>query len=145
MGRSTPHDSPTATTTSNAYWPPWASPRKTVTPTTHKPKAKSNASTKPSNAGSPPDPDRAPWPNSKPCSTPSAPSTTPSEPTAPTQAEPPPNTPTKPHPKPTPTANPAHTSASATTPSTNSANSPCATAADYTTSASAAPTQTPQY
>jgi Integrase core domain len=39
--RSTPHDSPTATTTSNAYWPAWASSRKTVTPATPKPKAKS--------------------------------------------------------------------------------------------------------
>jgi transposase InsO family protein len=37
------------------------------------------------------------------------------------------------------------TSASATTPSTNSANSPCATAANFTTSASDAPTPTPQH
>jgi transposase len=81
--------------------------QKTATPTTHKPKAKSNASTKPSNAGSPPDHDRALSPNSKACSTPSAPFTTRNEPTAPTQAEPPQNTPTKPDPKPTPTAKPS--------------------------------------
>src|ERR1700733_11563035 len=54
--RSTPHDSPTATTTSNACWPVWASLRKTVTPDAPRPKAKSNASTKPSNAGWPADP-----------------------------------------------------------------------------------------
>ena len=46
------HDSPTATTTSNAYSPPWASPRKTVAPAIPRPKAKSNGSTRPSNAGS---------------------------------------------------------------------------------------------
>lgn len=40
MLRSTPHDSPTATTTSNASWPAWASPRKTDTPATPTPKAK---------------------------------------------------------------------------------------------------------
>lgn len=82
----------------------------------HKPKAKSNASTKPSNAGSQLDP---------------------------TPAPPPPNRPTTHDPKPTQRAKPARTSASATTPSTDSANSPCATAADYTTSASEPPTPTP--
>jgi len=53
--------------------------------------------------------------------------------------------PTPPYPKPTRPAQPSNTSASATTPSTNSANSPCATAAACTTSASDAPTPTPQY
>ena len=48
-------------------------------------------------------------------------------------------------PKAHPPANPAHTFASATTPSTNSANSPCGTAAAYTTSASAPLTPTHRY
>ena len=54
--RSTRPDSPRATTTSNACSPAWASSRRTATPDTRKPKAKSNASTKPSNAGSTPRP-----------------------------------------------------------------------------------------
>jgi hypothetical protein len=56
--------------------------RKTATPTIHKPKAKSNASTKPSNAGWPPAPDRPPSPTCTPCSTPSPSSTTPNAPAA---------------------------------------------------------------
>ncbi|BBC63127.1 hypothetical protein MMRN_00230 [Mycobacterium marinum] len=56
-----------------------------------------------------------------------------------------PNRPTRHAPKPAPPANQTHTSASAMTPSTNSANSPCATPAACTTSASDAPTPTPQY
>ena len=68
---------------------------------------------------------------------PSPPSTTPNALTAPYPGAPHQHRPTTPDPKPTPADNPPDTSASATTPSTNSANSPCATAAAYTTSASA--------
>ena len=40
-----------------------ASPNATATPATHKPRAKSNASTRPSNAGSPPNRPPPTWPN----------------------------------------------------------------------------------
>ena len=134
----TPHDSPTATTTSNAYSPAWASPRKTVTPATPKPKAKSNDSTKPSNAGSA----RAAAPPPSPtCNNSSTTFAAVYNTQRPHRALPPPHhtstglqRPAQSPPQPT---NPPNTSASATTPSTNSANSPCATAAACTTSASA--------
>ena len=71
-------------------------------------------------------------------------STTPSAPTAPCRRAPPPHRPTALVPKPARRTPRMDTSASATTPSTNSANSPGATAAACTTSASAAPTPPPR-
>jgi transposase InsO family protein len=110
-----------------------------------KPRARSNASTKPSNAGSKPAQDPPPSPTHNNSSTNSPPSTTPNAHTAHYPQPPHQPRPTKPAPKPPPPTTPPSTSASATTPSTNSANSPCATAAGSTTSASARPTPTPPY
>ena len=124
-------------------WSAWESPKRTDAPATPKPKARSSASTEPSNCGSANAGVPRPSPSYKPCSTASPGSTTPSARTAPTTPAPHHNRPTKPCPKPRPPA-PPNTSASATTPSTNSASSPCGTAAGCTTSASAANTAAPR-
>ena len=66
------------------------------------PRQRSNASTKPSNAGSHHDPDPPPWPPCKTCSTTSPSSTTPNAATAPCRRAPHPHRPTTPAPKPHP-------------------------------------------
>ena len=121
-----------------------ASPSAIPGPTTHKPAAKSNASTKPSRNGSPTSPRRRPPKNYRPNSTASAPTTRPSGPTAHYTGAPH-TRPTSPDhqqhpPAPHCTAGPT---ASATTASTPTASSPCATTADYTTSAWVADTPAP--
>nr|WP_246584818.1 DDE-type integrase/transposase/recombinase [[Mycobacterium] fortunisiensis] len=78
----------------------WASRKRTDAPATRKPKAKSNASTKPSNAGWPPAPDHRPWPTCNTCSTNSASSTPPNAPTEPCQPPPHRHRPTPADPKP---------------------------------------------
>jgi transposase len=70
-------------------------------PTTRRPAARSSASTRPSNAGSPASPARPPPSSSRASWTPSGPTTTPSAPTARWTAAPPPR-PTPPGPKPPP-------------------------------------------
>ena len=74
--------------------------QKTATPAILKPKARSNGSTKPSNAGSHQDPDPVIWPTCKPNSTPSARSTTPNASTAPYPHAPLPRRPTPHYPRP---------------------------------------------
>src|SRR5690606_34383974 len=112
--------------------PPTASRRRTAAPDTRKPKAKSNASTKPSNAGWQPDPSPTPSTSSTPCWPTSKPGTTPpaehhNRPTQHCQKRPPPDS-TAPNGAPAPTK------------STRTENSPSATPASSATSASAEPT-----
>ena len=93
--------------------PPGRAPRSTPPRITRPPAAKSNGSNKPSNAGSPTNPEQRPCPNCKPSSTPSSTNTTTAAPTAPCPTAPPrpPSTPARPkadpsnphrHPRPRP-------------------------------------------
>ena len=121
------------------------SPTSTPAPTTLRPAARSNASTRPSRNGSPSSRRRSPSPTSRPSSTGSGPTTTLCVPTEPWVAEPRPK-PSPPAPKPL-RAGPASpsppTTGYAETRSTRPAGSPSATTANCCTSASGGPTSEP--
>ena len=134
-----------AETLSRPASPRWASPKRTLHPTTPPPAGKSNVSNKPSRNGSPPNPAPTASTNSKASSTNSSTPTTTTAPTDPSDVQPPPPSTTGCPKQPPNTTAPTSTSESATTASTKQAPSPSATTADYTTSASAELTNTPPY
>jgi transposase InsO family protein len=116
---------------------------KTPPPTTPPPAARSNGSNRPSNAGSPTNPEQRPCPSCKPRSTPSSTSTTTAAPTAPCHTAPPRPPPIRHALKQPREPASTPTTASAPTASTKPAPSPCAWAGACTTSASAASTTEP--
>jgi hypothetical protein len=154
-----PPPSPTTGWSSPPGWPaaraaatPWkpscaasASPRRTATRTTPRPRGKPGDSSRPSRNGSPPSPP-SPRPSlsSRTSQTPSPTPATPGGRTGRWSTAPPPPPPTPPGPGPPPATAPATpTTASAASASTATAPSPCASPAACAISASAAPTPAP--